>query len=125
MNEDIVIKFWDLMSNAMFDGVGELVEKDANIWLPNTREVFRGRNKYIDFNKKYPGRWIITLDKIFSKEAMVISAVKVEAEDKSNSFYATSFFTIKNNLIYEITEYWGNNGQPPTWRIEESFSERY
>ena len=125
MNEDIVIKFWGFMSDAMFDGVGELIEKDANVWLPNTREVFRGRDKYIIFNKKYPGRWIITLDKIFSKDDMVISAVKVESEDKAINFYATSFFTIKNNLIHEITEYWGENNEPPIWRIEESLSERY
>ncbi|MBU3143853.1 hypothetical protein [Clostridium sp. CF012] len=125
MNEDIVISFWELMSEALFDRVGELIDKDANIWLPNTREVFRGRDKYIAFNKKYPGRWIIKLDKIFSKADMVVSAVKVEAEDNSNSFYATSFFIIKNNSIHEITEYWGDNCEPPIWRIEESLSERY
>lgn len=125
MNEDIIIKFWELMSNAMFDSVGELIGKDANVWLPNTREVFRGRDKYITFNKKYPGRFIITLDKIFSKDDMVISAVKVETEDRSNSFYATSFFTIKSSLTCEITEYWGDNSEPPVWRFEEKLSERY
>lgn len=125
MNEDIVKKFWILMSDGMFDEVGELMAEDADVKLPNTREIFRGRDKYINFNKKYPGRWLITLDKIFSKEGIVISAVKVEAEDKSSSFYATSFFTIKDNLISEIVEYWGDNGDPPLWRIEESLSERY
>lgn len=125
MNESIVIRFWKLMSDAMFDEVGELIEKEANVWLPNTREVFRGRDKYITFNKKYPGRFIINIEKIFSKDNIVISAVRVVTEDKSSSFYATSFFTIKNNLICEITEYWGDNSEPPVWRIEESLSERY
>ncbi|MBU5312180.1 nuclear transport factor 2 family protein [Tissierella carlieri] len=125
MKEYIVKKFWALMSDGMFDEVGELMEEDAYVWLPNTREVFKGRDKYINFNKKYPGRWIITLDKIFSKDEIVVSAVKVEAEDKSSSFYATSFFTVKDNLISEIAEYWGDNGEPPQWRIEELLSERY
>ncbi|MCQ4925126.1 nuclear transport factor 2 family protein [Tissierella carlieri] len=125
MKEYIVKKFWNLMSDGMFDEVGELMEEDAYVWLPNTREVFKGRDKYINFNKKYPGRWIITLDKIFSKNEIVVSAVKVEAEDKSSSFYATSFFTIKDSLISEIAEYWGDNGEPPQWRVEESLSERY
>ncbi|WP_353093201.1 nuclear transport factor 2 family protein [Tissierella praeacuta] len=125
MNERIIEKFWTLMSDGMFDEVGELMQEDANVRLPNTREFFRGRDKYINFNKKYPGCWIITVDKIFSKDEIVISAVKVESEDKSSSFYATSFFTIKDNLISEIAEYWGDNGEPPQWRIEESLSERY
>lgn len=125
MKEYIVKKFWALMSDGMFDEVGELMEEDAYVWLPNTREVFKGKDKYINFNKKYPGRWIITLDKIFSKDEIVVSAVKVEAEDKSSSFYATSFFTVKDNLISEIAEYWGDNGEPPQWRIEELLSERY
>ncbi|MSU00322.1 nuclear transport factor 2 family protein [Tissierella pigra] len=125
MNEHIVKKFWNLMSDGMFDEIGELMEENADVCLPNTRELFRGRDKYINFNKKYPGRWIITLDKIFSKDDIVVSAVKVEAGDKSSSFYANSFFTINNGLISEIVEYWGDNGEPPQWRVEESLSERY
>lgn len=125
MNEDIVKRFWTLMSDGKFDEVGELMKEDAEVRLPNTREVFKGRDKYINFNKKYPGRWIINLDKIFSKDDMIVSAVKVESEDKTSSFYATSFFAIKDTLISEIVEYWGDNGEPPQWRVEESLSERY
>lgn len=125
MNEIIVKKFWTLMSEGKFDEVGELMKENAEVWFPNTREVFKGRDRYINFNKKYPGRWIITIDKILFKEDMVVSAVKVESEDKTSSFYATSFFTIKDNLISEITEYWGDNGEPPKWRLNESLSERY
>lgn len=125
MNEDIVKRFWTLMSDGKFDEVGKLMKEDAEVRLPNTREVFKGRDKYVNFNKKYPGRWIINLDKIFSKDDMIVSAVKVESEDKTSSFYATSFFAIKDTLISEIVEYWGDNGEPPQWRVEESLSERY
>ena len=125
MKEEIIKKFWNLMSDGMFNEVGELMEKDANVWFPNTREVFRGRDKYITFNKMYPGRWIITIEKLLSKDDMVITVVKVEEENKSNSSYATSFFTIRDNIIDQITVYWGDNTEPPKWRIEESLSEKY
>lgn len=125
MNEIITKQFWTLMGEGKFDEVGELMNENAEVWLPNTREVFRGRDKYINFNKKYPGRWLINIDKIFSKEDIVVSAVRVESEDKASSFYATSFFTIRDNLISEITEYWGDNGEPPEWRLNELLSERY
>jgi hypothetical protein len=125
MNKEIVIKFYEYMSDGLFDKMGEFMDQDAKVWLPNTREVFRGRNKYIDFNKKYPDKWKITIEKIYSMDDLVTSAVKVESEDKLNSFYNTAFFKIKGNLIEEITEYWGDNAEPPIWRVEEGLAERY
>lgn len=125
MNEELIKRYWQLFDEGDFDLAGELMSDDANVCLPNTREVFHGRNKFILFNKKYPGRWRITIERIHSIEDMVVSAVKVESEDKQLSFYATSFFMLKNNLIQEVTEYWGENGEPPAWRNEGDFSERY
>jgi hypothetical protein len=75
--------------------------------------------------KKYPGKWYISLEKIFSKDDIVISVVNIEAEDKSKNFYATSFFKMKNSMICEIYEYWGDVGEPPEWRINQGLSERY
>lgn len=125
MREGIVRKFWMYIGEAFFDNAGELMTEDAIVWLPNSREVFRGRDKFVKFNKKYPGRWYISIEKMMSKGDTVISIIKVEAEDKSSSLYATSVVIFKNNLINEMVEYWGDNGEPPAWRLKESLSERY
>ena len=125
MNEEIVTKFYEYMNQGLFDKMGEFMDEDAIVWLPNTREVFRGRRNYVDFNKRYPGKWEITIDKIYSMDDIVISSVKVISEDRVNSFYCTAFFKIKDDLIKEITEYWGDNGEPPVWRVEEGLAERY
>jgi hypothetical protein len=124
-NNEIVTKFWMLFSEGKFDDAGKLMHADATVWWPNTREVFKGRDKFILANKKYPGRWLIAIEKNFSIDDTVISAVRVESEDKANSFYATSFFYLRENLIQEITEYWGMNEEPPKWRTEEALSEKY
>lgn len=125
MNEDIIKRFWNLMSRGMFEDAGKLMAENCVVFFPNTKEVFRGRDKYVKMNQKYPGRWIISIEKLLSNEDTVVSAAKVESEDKSSSFYDTAFFTIKNNVITEIAEYWGDNGEPPMWRIEEKLSQRY
>ncbi len=125
MNEDIVKMYWNYMSNAEFDMAGTLMSENAVVWMPNTREVFRGRDCYIEFNRNYPGNWNISVEKILSIENNVITAVKVSSDNGNGSFYATSFFKITNNLIEEITEYWGENGEPPEWRIKEKLSEQY
>ncbi|MTI96800.1 MAG: hypothetical protein FH749_15210 [Firmicutes bacterium] len=125
MAKEIVTLFWQLISKGEFEQAGQLMHEAATVWLPNTREVFRGRDKYVDFNKKYPGRWLITIEQLLPTEKIVVSAVKVEEQGGSTSFYATSFFTIQNNLITEIIEYWGDNSEPPQWRLSKSLSERY
>ena len=51
MNKEIVAKFYEYMSQGLFDKMGEFMDEDAIVWLPNTREVFRGRHNYVDFNK--------------------------------------------------------------------------
>jgi len=124
-NEQIIKKYWGFFNDEDFDAASGLMASDAVVWWPNTREVFKGKDKFILTQKKYPGKWKISLEKIFSKDDIVISVVNVEAEDKSTCFYATSFFKMKNNMICEIHEYWGDVGDPPEWRIKQGLSERY
>ncbi len=123
--KNIVISFWECINNAEFDNLNELMSDEACIYLPNTREVFKGKDRYINFNKRYPDRWYVDLENMFVCEDTVISCAKIFNENKTISLYVNSFFNIKDELIVEITEYWGENGQPPQWRINENLSERY
>ncbi|MCK4452821.1 nuclear transport factor 2 family protein [candidate division WOR-3 bacterium] len=125
LNEQIIKRYWGFFNDEDFDAAGGLMVSDAVVWWPNTREVFKGKDKFILVQKKYPGKWYISLEKIFSKDDIVITVVNVEAEDKSASFYATSFFKMKNSMICEIHEYWGDVDDPPEWRIKQGLSERY
>jgi hypothetical protein len=102
-----------------------MMSDDACVWLPNTKEVFKGKDKYIEFNKRYPGRWYVDLEKVFVCEETVISVDKIFNVENTLNFYVTSFFKLENNLIQEIIEYWGDTGEPPKWRIDENLSECY
>lgn len=124
-NEQIIKKYWGFFNDADFDAAGKLMVSDAVVWWPNTREVFKGKDKFILTQKEYPGKWYISLEKIFSKNDTVITVVNVTTKDKSISFYATSFFKMKNSMICEIYEYWSDVDEPPEWRIKQGLSERY
>jgi len=54
--EKIVETFWRLFNEARFDEAGKYLAPYCNVYWPNTREVFRGRDKFISANKAYPGR---------------------------------------------------------------------
>jgi hypothetical protein len=124
-HEKIVKAFWQLFNKSRFDEAGKYLASGCNIYWPNTREVFRGRDKFISANKVYPGRWYINIVKIFSKADLVVSVVRVYSKDEKHSFHAISFFTFADNVVSEITEYYGEISEPPAWRINEGFSERY
>ena len=98
---------------------------NVKIYLPNTREVFVSKKKYIEFNKKYPGHWYATIKEYNECEKYIITTVLIENSVEKISFYVTSYFTIDDYKIKEIKEYWGNNGEPPVWRVNEKLSERY
>jgi len=120
-----VREFWQIFNEARFDEVVKLLHPDCQVYWPNTRESFKGPDKLVDVNKRYPGRWNIEVVDIISTDKIVVSVVRVYSKDKTQSFYATSFFKFKDGMINEITEYWGENTEPPAWRITAGLSERY
>ena len=124
-NAEVVLKFWQMFDEARFDDVAELLYPECNVYWPNTRELFKGSQKVIDANKRYPGRWHIAVVDVVAKDDLVVSVVMVYSNESKHSFYATSFFKFKNRLITEITEYWGEVTEPPAWRIAEGLSETY
>lgn len=125
-NRDVLVrKFWKAVNDAAFDDLERIMKADTNIWLPNTREVFKGVEKYIRFNKTYPGRWYAEIESIYSTSENVITVVHVHDEVNTLSFFVNSIFSFSDDMISEIKEYWGDNGEPPQWRLDEKLSERY
>lgn len=119
-----VKEFWQYIDEANFDKLVEIMREDSNVILPNTKEIFKGRDNYINFNKDYPGRWYTKVEKIVDANNEVVSAVEI-TNDEGVSLYVTSFLKFENHLIKEITEYWGENGEAPKWRQDKGYSEKY
>ncbi|MBL4930390.1 nuclear transport factor 2 family protein [Clostridium paridis] len=125
MGERVIRLFWECINNADFDGLSKLLHDNAYIWLPNTKEVFKGKNKYIEFNKKYPGRWYVDIEKIYECGETIITVARIFTNENTLGLYVTSFFKLKDDLIEEITEYYSENDEPPKWRVEKALAERY
>lgn len=123
--EKIVEQYWKAFSEYNFDLARTFMDKNAKVIWPNTQEIFKGRDNFILTQKNYPGTWKIILEKLISINEIVISVVKVTSVENSQSFYATSFFEFKGDYIIKITEYWGEISEPPEWRINGGWSDRY
>jgi len=123
--EKIVEQYWKAFDEYNFDLAGTFMDTNAKVIWPNTQEIFKGRDNFILTQKNYPGTWKIILEKLISINEIVISVVKLTSVENSQSHYATSFFEFKGNYIIKITEYWGEISEPPEWRINSGWSDRY
>jgi hypothetical protein len=121
----VIEQFWNIISTAEFERLNDIMMENAVITFPNTRELFRNTQKYVEFNKQYPGRWFTEIERVHEIENIIITTVKVTAPDLGVSAYVTSYFELQNQKISSITEYWGDNGNPPEWRIESNLTEIY
>jgi hypothetical protein len=120
-NAKVVKRFWQLFDAAEFEEAGDLISPNAIIRWWNTREEFKNKEKFIEANRIYPGRWRISIERLECFNNLVITVVNVA--EKDISFYATSFFTLEEERIIRIDEYWGENTEPPEWRVKASLSE--
>lgn len=121
----IVRKFLRLFGRGQFEKAGALMNPKSAILLPNTREVFQGRDNYIEFNRRYPGKWLFKIERLEKSGKGVATASRVYSKTSRRSFHLVSFFEFRAGLIDQITEYWGEDGEPPAWRKKGGWARRY
>lgn len=74
--------------------------------------------EFITANCEYPGSWDGEIERIHALDDLIITVVRVYPKDQSQSFHVTSFFTLEDDLIVSLDEYWADDSQPPQWRQE-------
>jgi hypothetical protein len=108
----IVRKFWHLMSSNDFESVGTVLSDDFVIDYPQSKERIRGRINYGRMNREYPshGRWTFTINRIVANDTEAVSDVLVS--DGVQKARAISFFTVKDDVITRMVEFWPDEFAP-------------
>lgn len=75
--------------------------------------------EYIIANCEYPGNWSSQVERVEEIGNLLISVTRVWLTDEKTSFHVTSFFEFNEDKIVELNEYWGDDGNPPQWRINK------
>ena len=91
---------------------------DALVYWHNTNECFN-LEEFIQANCDYPGEWQGDIERTETISDLIITVVHVYSADRTVSCHATSFFTIKEDKIARIDEYWGDDGPAPQWRLDK------
>lgn len=92
-------------------------QPDAWVEWPCTNEHFTVE-EYIRANCEYPGDWDGVVECALQSGNELAVAANVYPKDRSASFHAVAFISLRDGLIASMTEYWGDDGPPPAWRKE-------
>jgi ketosteroid isomerase-like protein len=88
-----------------WDGLGRLLAEDLVVEWPDTRVRIRGRDRYVEFNREYPGGWTIEVLAIVSAGSTVVSEVRVPHEARG-VYYVVSILQVAGGRVVRGREYW-------------------
>lgn len=112
----LINEFYNTVVSQDKDELRKYFCEDAKIRWHCTNEIFNV-DEYIIANCEYPGEWNGEVIRIIQVGKSIITVTRVWSEELS--YHATSFFTIENNKIKELDEYFGDDGFAPKWRLDK------
>ncbi|QIK69500.1 nuclear transport factor 2 family protein [Erysipelothrix sp. HDW6C] len=115
MNDFDINGFWKHVALQDPQQLSAYFNPDATILWEATNESFTVAS-YLRANCEYPGRWQGTVIEVKACPDTLMSITKIDELEMKLSFYAVSFFTIKDGLITHLREYWCDITEAPQWR---------
>ncbi|MFG2557668.1 nuclear transport factor 2 family protein [Streptomyces sp. NPDC048496] len=116
--------YWTAAETRDWDTFATTLADEVLYDLPQTRERIRGKERYLRFNREYPGDWHIRVERIVADRAGEQVAVRTLFTVGLEEMHAIHFFTGDDQgRIVEITDFWPEPYEPPAgW---EHLAERY
>ncbi len=119
-----VESYWAAADLRDWDTFATTLAADVLYDLPQTRERIRGKERYLSFNRDYPGDWRVSVERMVADRDGQQVAVRTLFTVGAQELHAIHFFTCDaQGLISEITDFWPGPYEPPAGR--EHLVERY
>ena len=109
--------FWGDVLCKNRGGLQHYFCKDSVIRWHCTNEQF-SVEEYIRANCDYPGEWDGNIERVVEAGDTIILVGNVFSADRSLSLHVVSFIRQKGGKIFELDEYWADDGDAPAWRKE-------
>ncbi|KMS69208.1 SnoaL_2 multi-domain protein [Streptomyces viridochromogenes] len=117
-----VERFWATAEARDWDAFADTLAEDVVYTLPQTRERISGRERYVQFNREYPGDWHLRIERVVAEPGQVVTWLHVTVGPAEMP--AVSFFTgDESGRISVIVDFWPEPYEPPAGR--EHLTERY
>jgi hypothetical protein len=108
------VRLIDAFNRRAWEAVGRLVTPDIVYEIVLSREVVRGRDAFVAFNRDYPGDWRITIDQVVADGDQVVLRLSFRVGEQVEP--AIIFFELRDGLISRQSDWWPEYYDPPAWR---------
>lgn len=96
--------------------------EDVIYEIPQSRERIRGRDRYEQFNREYPGNWNLVPKVVIAAENRGVVWFDWHM-DSLRQGDGMAFFEFESTRISKITDFWPEEFEPPAGR--EHLTERW
>jgi hypothetical protein len=93
---------------------GQVLAADVRYELAQTGELIEGREKYVRFNREYPGEWHIWPVRLVAEGEH--AALWISFEVGGQRLHGIGFFTVADGLVSRISDFWPEPYEPPAGR---------
>ena len=122
---DLAERFVTALEARDWDGWAATMQPDVVYEVPQTRERIRGRDRYLQFNREFPGDWhlspVVTVAD--DDHAVVVFRWRVRDAEEQEEQEAIVVFGFRDGLIATVTDFWPDPYEPPPGR--EHLTERW
>jgi len=114
--DEVVRKYWSLMQSNDFHAVGQVLSDEFVVEWPQSRERIRGRQNFALMNAEYPahGPWHFQINTIVAAGREAVSDVSLT--DGVQQARVISFFTVSEDRIEKMVEFWPDPFSPESNR---------
>ncbi len=106
--------YFSTMAARDWDAFAELLTPDVIYEMPQTGERITGREKYLQFNREYPGDWALTVTRLIVDGATAAGSMNFTVD--SQQLVGLAFLEFRDGLVERITDFWPEPYEAPTER---------
>lgn len=111
----LIERFLATLESRDWAGFATVLHADLIYEIPQSRERIRGRERYVQFNKEYPGDWHVTPTQILIDGDAGVARFewRVGTAPVEEAFV---FFSVRDGLLATLTDFWPESYDPPPGR---------
>ncbi|MDQ0933484.1 putative ester cyclase [Streptomyces turgidiscabies] len=88
---ETVERFWATAEARDWDAFADTLADDVVYTLPQTRERISGKERFVRFNREYPGDWHLRTERVVAEPGQVVTWLRFTVGPEET--HALSFFT--------------------------------
>ncbi len=114
-HRETVRRYWTCAEARDWDGFAATLSPDVVYRCPQTREVVRGREAYVRFNREFPGDWHLVIDRVLGDEAGAMSRTTFTVGGETMTGLCL-FGMDADGLVETVEDWWPNPYDAPSGR---------